>query len=59
MIGKLIGHRQVETTARYAHSARDSVKTLAERVSDSLAVDLDSLDRCGHDGICDTPLDRR
>ena len=42
MIGKLLGHRKVQTTARYAHLARESVKVAAERVSDSLAADLDS-----------------
>ena len=42
MIGDLLGHRMVNTTARYAHLARDSVKVAAERVSDSLAVDLDT-----------------
>ena len=42
MIGKLLGHRKVQTTARYAHLARDSVKAAAARVSDSLAADLDS-----------------
>ena len=42
MIGKLLGHSKVQTTARYAHLARDSVKAAAERVSDSLAADLNS-----------------
>ena len=42
MIGKLLGHRKVQTTARYAHLARDSVKAAAERVSESLAADLDT-----------------
>ena len=42
MIGKLLGHRKVQTTARYAHLARDSVKAAAERVSDSIAADLDN-----------------
>ena len=42
MIGKLLGHSKVQTTARYAHLARDSVKVAAERVSDTLAADLDS-----------------
>ena len=42
MIGKLLGHSKVQTTARYAHLARDSVKTAAERVSDSLATDMDT-----------------
>ena len=32
MIGKLLGHRKVQTTARYAHLARDSVKAAAKRV---------------------------
>ena len=41
MIGKLLGHGKVQTTARYAHLARDSVKVAAERVSDSLETDLD------------------
>ena len=34
MIGKLLGHTQVQTTARYAHLANDPVKTPAARVSD-------------------------
>ena len=40
MIGRLLGHIQVETTARYAHLARDSVHEAAMRVSDSIEVDL-------------------
>ena len=40
MIGKLLGHTQVETTARYAHLAQDSVKESAVRVADSIARDL-------------------
>ena len=39
MIGKLLGHTKVETTARYAHLARDSVKTAGERVAVSLSAD--------------------
>ena len=42
MIGKLLGHRQVQTTARYAHLARHSVKAAAARVEDSLATDLNT-----------------
>ena len=41
MIGKLLGHRQVQTTARYAHLGRNSVKTAAARIADSLAADMD------------------
>ena len=40
MIGKLLGHKQIETTARYAHLADDSVHASAERISKSLAVDM-------------------
>ena len=37
MIGKLLGHSQVQTTARYAHLAAEPVQTAAERVSTSIA----------------------
>ena len=40
MIGRLLGHTQVETTARYAHLARDSVQESAARISDSIAEDI-------------------
>ena len=40
MIGKLLGHSQVETTARYAHLARDSVQEAAERIAGSIAADV-------------------
>lgn len=36
MIGKLLGHTQVQTTARYAHLAADPVKAAAERASTSI-----------------------
>ncbi len=36
MIGKLLGHTRVQTTARYAHLASDPVKQAAERVSEQL-----------------------
>ena len=41
MIGKLLGHTQVQTTARYAHLARDTVKASAARIGDSIERDLD------------------
>ena len=41
MIGKLLGHRQVQTRARCAHLARESVKTSAARVAQSIATDMD------------------
>jgi integrase len=37
MIGKLLGHTQVQTTARYAHLAADPVKAAAEQVSAVIA----------------------
>jgi integrase len=36
MIGKLLGHKQVQTTARYAHLAAESVRNAAESVAASL-----------------------
>ena len=40
MIGKLLGHSRIETTARYAHLARESVHESAARIADSIAADL-------------------
>lgn len=40
MIGKLFGHARTETTARYAHLARDSAHEAAERVAESIAADI-------------------
>ena len=40
MIGRLLGHSQIETTARYAHLARDSAQAAAERVEQSIAADV-------------------
>ena len=40
MIGRLLGHARIETTSRYAHLARDSVREAAERISQSIAVDI-------------------
>ena len=39
-IGKLLGHSNIQTTARYAHLARDSVKTSAARVAASIGADI-------------------
>jgi len=41
-IGKLLGHKQIQTTARYVQLARDSVKAAAESVAASLAADMDT-----------------
>ena len=40
MIGRLLGHTKIQTTARYAHLARDSVKESATRVAASIGADL-------------------
>jgi hypothetical protein len=37
MIGKLLGHTQVRTMARYAHLAADPVKQAAEKIAERLA----------------------
>ncbi len=39
-IARLLGHSQIQTTARYAHLARQPVKTAAATVADSLADDM-------------------
>ncbi len=41
MIGKLLGHTQVQTTARYAHLARDTMKASVARIGDSIDGDLE------------------
>jgi integrase len=40
MIGKLLGHSQVQTTARYAHLAGDPVRAAANNVSEAVAAGL-------------------
>ena len=37
MIGRLLGHSQVQTTARYAHLADDPVKAAADRIAGRIA----------------------
>ena len=37
MIGKLLGHSQIQTTARYAHLADDPVKAAADRIASRIA----------------------
>ena len=41
MIGKLLGHKQLETTVRNAHLADNSVHASAERIARSLAEDME------------------
>jgi site-specific recombinase XerD len=40
MIGKLLGHSQVQTTARYAHLTAVPIKTAADQVAGSIAAAL-------------------
>ena len=40
VIGKLLGHSDIETTARYAHLAHDSIHETAERIAASIASDI-------------------
>jgi integrase len=40
MIGKLLGHTQVQTTARYAHLAADPVRQAAHKIAQSIAAAL-------------------
>jgi len=42
MTGRLLGHTQVQMTARYAHLARDTVRASAARIGDSMDDDLDA-----------------
>ena len=37
MIGKLLGHSQIQTTARYAHLASDPIKSAADRIADGIS----------------------
>ena len=40
MIGRLLGHSKIGTTARYAHLARDSVRESAARIAASIGTHL-------------------
>ena len=40
MIGKILGHNRIETTARYAHLARDSERVSAAKVGGSIGADI-------------------
>lgn len=40
IVGRLLDHRRIETTARYAHLARDSVRESDERIAVSIADDI-------------------
>ena len=44
MIAKLLGHTQIQTTARYTHLTRDAVKDAATRVANDIAQDIFATD---------------
>ena len=44
MIGKLLGHTQVQTTSRYAHLPRDSIQNAATRITGSIGGNLSSVE---------------
>ena len=53
MIGKLLGHNKIETTARYAHLARDSIKASSAKVAYSIDADIfDHSERDGGRRVC-------
>jgi integrase len=45
VIGKLLGHKQVQTTARYAHLADESLRTAANRVSTAMSAIIGDSER--------------
>jgi integrase len=47
VIGALLGHSDVKTTARYAHLADDPVKAAADRISSSIATAMSGLAESG------------
>ena len=59
MIGKLLGHSQIQTTARYAHLARDSVQASAARVAASIGADILSEDSFAPPALGELPLATR
>ena len=65
MIGKLLGHTQVQTTARYAHLARDSIQNAAARITGSIGGNLSSVQGADKDTgqsartVCVTSSDPR
>ena len=38
MIGKLLEHSQIQTTARYAHLANDPIKLAADRIAEGISM---------------------
>ena len=49
MIGKLLGHSQVQTTARYAHLANNPIKSAADRIAERISVSASGTEAPQHD----------
>ena len=41
MVGRILGHTQTQTTARYAHLADDPLQKASERIASSLKQAMD------------------
>ena len=39
-MGKVLGHSDFETTARYAHLAQDSIHETVERIAESIGANI-------------------
>ena len=50
MIGKLLGHADIQSTARYAHLARETERLSAARVGGSIGADIGAGGGAGRDG---------
>ena len=50
MIGRLLGHTDIASTARYAHLSRDAEKVAAARVGGSIEADILRADSAAHAG---------
>ena len=51
MIGKLLGHADIQSTARYAHLARETERISAARVGGSIGADIGTRGSTGKDGL--------
>ena len=51
MIGKLLGHADIQSTARYAHLARETERLSAARVGGSIGADIGAAGSASNDGL--------
>ena len=56
MIGRLLGHSPVQTTARYAHLAKDPIQKTTARITASNGVNLAPRERPAAGTSCDILL---